>query len=204
LDPETFMPVRSPMMRGSLLYVLRTPFVVTFEMASARCANPGHRAQSSVPTAGKFTEAAETTFDPLSVAAKPKHGARHARTTATVLFIDSPQEVRCFSDATQANGSPGLAPNRRRQATTSTALPPRGTKLAAGCERQHRAHGGEVSEQQSEEDNDGRSRERRQQDRMLEREARREPWLTRLLRHRWLAKGRPNPGGARDESGSER
>jgi hypothetical protein len=66
-----------------------------------------------------------------------------------------------------------------------------------------RAHGGDVNEQQSSDDNDGRSRERRQQDRLLEREARREPWLTRLLRHRWLAKGRPNPGAARDESGRE-
>ena len=43
---------------------------------------------------------------------------------------------------------------------------------------------------------DGRSPERAQQDAMLEREARREPWLTRLKRHRWFAKGRPKPGNS--------
>lgn len=59
-----------------------------------------------------------------------------------------------------------------------------------------------MSEQPSNEDIDGRSRERRQQDRMLEREARRESWLTRLLRHRWLANARPNPREIRD--GNER
>ncbi len=42
----------------------------------------------------------------------------------------------------------------------------------------------------------GRSRERAQQDAMLEREARRESWLTRLKRYRWFAKGRPEPGNS--------
>jgi hypothetical protein len=42
----------------------------------------------------------------------------------------------------------------------------------------------------------GRSPERAQQDTMLEREARREPWLTRIWRHRWFAKGRPEPGNS--------
>lgn len=61
-------------------------------------------------------------------------------------------------------------------------------------------HEGDMNDEQSQEEVDGRSRERRQQDGMLEREARREPWLTRLWRHRWLAKGRPNPGGEPDDS----
>jgi hypothetical protein len=64
-------------------------------------------------------------------------------------------------------------------------------------------HGGDVNEQQSGDDVDGRSRERRQQDRLLESEARRESWLTRLLRHRWLANGRPNPRGTPDDSHKE-
>jgi hypothetical protein len=42
----------------------------------------------------------------------------------------------------------------------------------------------------------GRSSEREQQDALLEREARRESWVARLMRHRWLAKGRPHPGNA--------
>jgi hypothetical protein len=42
----------------------------------------------------------------------------------------------------------------------------------------------------------GRSRERVQQDAMLEREARRESWITRLKRYRWFAKGRPESGNA--------
>jgi hypothetical protein len=42
----------------------------------------------------------------------------------------------------------------------------------------------------------GRSGEREQQDALLEREARRESWLTRLKRHRWFAKGRPPPGNS--------
>ena len=42
----------------------------------------------------------------------------------------------------------------------------------------------------------GRSRERAQQDAMLEREARRESWVTRLMRHRWFAKGRAHPGNS--------
>jgi hypothetical protein len=53
----------------------------------------------------------------------------------------------------------------------------------------------------------GRSREREQQDAMLEREARRESWVTRLRRHRWFAKGRAypgNPGGSGREGKTER
>jgi hypothetical protein len=45
----------------------------------------------------------------------------------------------------------------------------------------------------------GRSRERVQQDALLEREARRESWLTRLMRSRWFAKGRPEPGNTRGD-----
>jgi hypothetical protein len=60
-----------------------------------------------------------------------------------------------------------------------------------------------VNEQQSEDEVDGRSRERLQQDRLLEREARRESWLTRLLRHRWLANGRPNPRGTPSDPHNE-
>jgi hypothetical protein len=48
----------------------------------------------------------------------------------------------------------------------------------------------------------GRSPDRIQQDRLLNREARRESWLTRLLRQRWLEKGRPKPGNSRDAGGS--
>jgi hypothetical protein len=44
----------------------------------------------------------------------------------------------------------------------------------------------------------GRSPERIEQDRLLDREARRESWLTRLLRQRWLEKGRPKPGNSSD------
>jgi len=58
-----------------------------------------------------------------------------------------------------------------------------------------------VGEEQGEE---GRSRERVQQDRLLEREARRESWLTRLWRNRWLAKGRPTPRNRGADSGNER
>jgi hypothetical protein len=47
----------------------------------------------------------------------------------------------------------------------------------------------------------GRSPERIQQDRLLDREARRESWLTRLLRQRWLEKGRPKPGNSGDATG---
>jgi hypothetical protein len=43
----------------------------------------------------------------------------------------------------------------------------------------------------------GRSAERVKQDELLEREARRESWLTRLMRSRWFAKGRPEPGNTR-------
>jgi hypothetical protein len=49
----------------------------------------------------------------------------------------------------------------------------------------------------------GRSRERVQQDAMLEREARRESWVRRLMRSRWFAKGRPEPGNTRGDD-SER
>jgi hypothetical protein len=42
----------------------------------------------------------------------------------------------------------------------------------------------------------GRTRERARQDAMLEREARRESWLSRLRRYRWFAKGRPEPGNS--------
>ena len=37
---------------------------MTFEIKVPLCVYPGQRAQSSVPTAGKFTLADETTFDP--------------------------------------------------------------------------------------------------------------------------------------------
>jgi hypothetical protein len=48
----------------------------------------------------------------------------------------------------------------------------------------------------------GRSRERADQDRLLDKEAKRESWLTRLWRHRILNKGRPHPAkGAGDEYG---
>lgn len=47
----------------------------------------------------------------------------------------------------------------------------------------------------------GRSPERIKQDRLLDREAHRESWLTRLLRQRWLSKGRPNPGNSGDAGG---
>jgi hypothetical protein len=57
------------------------------------------------------------------------------------------------------------------------------------------------SEEQGEE---GRSRERVQQDRLLEREARRESWLARLWRNRRLAKGRPTPGNRAAEPRNER
>jgi hypothetical protein len=57
------------------------------------------------------------------------------------------------------------------------------------------------SEEQGQE---GRSRERVQQDRLLEREARRESWLARLWRNRRLAKGRPTPGNRAPEPGNER
>jgi hypothetical protein len=40
----------------------------------------------------------------------------------------------------------------------------------------------------------GRSREREVQDRLLDREARRESWLARLWRQRRGEKGRPRPG----------
>jgi hypothetical protein len=56
------------------------------------------------------------------------------------------------------------------------------------------------SEEQSPE---GRSRERVQQDRLLEREARSESWLARLWRSR-LAKGRPTPRNRSSEPGEER
>jgi hypothetical protein len=56
-------------------------------------------------------------------------------------------------------------------------------------------------EEQGEE---GRSRERVQQDRLLEREARRESWLARLWRNRQLAKGRPTPRNRGPEPGKER
>jgi hypothetical protein len=39
----------------------------------------------------------------------------------------------------------------------------------------------------------GRSRERERQDGLLDREARRETWLARLLRQRRAEKGRPAP-----------
>jgi hypothetical protein len=57
------------------------------------------------------------------------------------------------------------------------------------------------SEEQGQE---GRSRERVQQDRLLEREARRESWLVRLWRNRRLAKGRPTPGNRPAEPRNER
>jgi hypothetical protein len=53
-------------------------------------------------------------------------------------------------------------------------------------------------EEQSQE---GRSRERVQQDRLLEREARRESWLSRLWRNRRLSKGRPTPHNGPAEPG---
>jgi len=46
---------------------------------------------------------------------------------------------------------------------------------------------------------DGRSQEREEQDRLLDREARRESWLTRLWRHRSSRKGRPDPGSPSNE-----
>jgi hypothetical protein len=51
-------------------------------------------------------------------------------------------------------------------------------------------------------DDPGRSSERAEQDRLLEREAHRESWLARLWRHRIHAKGRPHPAkGAGDDAG---
>lgn len=48
----------------------------------------------------------------------------------------------------------------------------------------------------------GRSHERAEQDELLDREAKREPWLVRLWRERLFAKGRPNPAkGAGDDVG---
>jgi hypothetical protein len=50
-------------------------------------------------------------------------------------------------------------------------------------------------------DNDpdpGRSRERRDQDRLLDRTADEESWLARLWRHHFGTKGRPDPGNRRD------
>ena len=44
----------------------------------------------------------------------------------------------------------------------------------------------------------GRSKERSEQDRMLDRAARKESWLTQLLRHRWWDRGRPNRGDSGD------
>lgn len=49
------------------------------------------------------------------------------------------------------------------------------------------------------EDDPGRSVERARQDRLLDRAAREESWLTRLWRHHWFAKGRPKPGNRADE-----
>ena len=43
-------------------------------------------------------------------------------------------------------------------------------------------------------DDAGRSRERERQDAMLERAARQESWLSRLLRSRRERKGKPRPG----------
>lgn len=54
-----------------------------------------------------------------------------------------------------------------------------------------------------EQSQDGRSRERVRQDRLLEREARRESWLARLWRNRRLAKGRPTPGNRAAEPGKD-
>jgi hypothetical protein len=45
----------------------------------------------------------------------------------------------------------------------------------------------------------GRSRERADQDRLLDREAHRESWLTRLRRYRLFAKGRPEPSNERED-----
>lgn len=51
----------------------------------------------------------------------------------------------------------------------------------------------------------GRSRERTEQDSLLDREAHRESWLTRLWRHRVSTKGRPYPAkGAGDDYGPNR
>src|SRR5688572_9524079 len=62
-----------------------------FEIKFPLCVYPGHRAQSSVPTAGRLTLADETTFDPDNDAANPSPGARHARATATsAVFMHLP------------------------------------------------------------------------------------------------------------------
>lgn len=54
-------------------------------------------------------------------------------------------------------------------------------------------------------DDPGRSRERAEQDRLLDRESRRESWLARLWRHRFQTKGRPHPArGAGDDVGPSR
>jgi hypothetical protein len=58
-----------------------------------------------------------------------------------------------------------------------------------------------ASEEQGQE---GRSRERVQQDQLLEREARRESWVARLWRNRRLAKGRPAPRNRAPEPGNDR
>jgi hypothetical protein len=58
--------------------------------------------------------------------------------------------------------------------------------------------------QNEEQGQEGRSRERVQQDRLLEREARRESWLARLWRNRRLAKGRPTPRNRGAEPEKER
>jgi hypothetical protein len=50
---------------------------------------------------------------------------------------------------------------------------------------------------------DGRSRERANQDHLLEREARRESWLARLWRQRRGEKGRPHPGNRRADGPAE-
>ena len=49
----------------------------------------------------------------------------------------------------------------------------------------------------------GRSIERSTQDRVLDSAAREESWLTRLRRHRWFAKGRPEPGNRRTEDSEQ-
>lgn len=50
----------------------------------------------------------------------------------------------------------------------------------------------------------GRSRERIDQDRMLDRTADEESWLVRLWRERWWTKGRPEPGNRRGDGGRSR
>jgi hypothetical protein len=69
-----------------------------------------------------------------------------------------------------------------------------------------RASGENVTPRQpSDEGHDpGRSDERADQDRLLDREARRESWLTRLRRHRSQDKGRPDPGNGGGDGGSVR